>query len=510
MQLLENISLRKKLLSVTLLVTTGFIILISLHLRELSHHLHDDIATKTQHLVESAHSVLVYYENEEKSGRLTQKQAQERATDVIKHLHYDGKEYFWINDMHAKMIMHPYKPELNGKDISNYKDPQGKYLFIEMITTVKAHGAGFVSYMWPKPNETEPTPKISYVKGFLPWGWIIGSGVYVDSITKHVNKALRADIINASITVLIILMITTLISKEVISSAKNIIHVMHQLAAGNYTITIPSLHRQDEMGQIARSIEVFRVQTMRIREIQEHVDRTKSEFLSNMSHELRTPMHAILNYCSMTIKRLDGDAPDERALKYLNNIHIAGERLLRIINDLLDLSKMESGKMSYNFQPYDLRESVNEAEIELSTLIKNKQLQLNIRSDHSPSFQAKMDKHRIMQVLVNLLANAIRYSPEETSIDIHLSTRSGNTPSEPTMLVCSITDQGAGIPEDELEAIFDKFVQSSKTDQKTGGTGLGLSICRQIITAHEGNIWAEHGEHGGAVFIFTLPALPLA
>ena len=103
----------------------------------------------------------------------------------IKELRYNEKEYFWINDINLKMIMHPINPKLDNQDLSEKKDPNGKFLFKEMVNIVNKNDAGYVDYMWPGPGEEKPVPKISYVKGFKPWGWVIGTGVYVDDVKYY-------------------------------------------------------------------------------------------------------------------------------------------------------------------------------------------------------------------------------------------------------------------------------------------------------------------------------------
>ena len=138
--------------------------------------------------IESVFQILTFYNNKEKSGAMTRQQAQQEAMEEIKLLRYNDNEYFWINDLHPTMIMHPFKPELNGKDISDYKDPTGKKFFQEMVSVVKNEEAGFVNYMWPKPGKTDPQPKISYVKIFKPWDWMIGNGVYTDDIAAETTK----------------------------------------------------------------------------------------------------------------------------------------------------------------------------------------------------------------------------------------------------------------------------------------------------------------------------------
>ena len=142
----------------------------------------------TRQLVEVARGVVSAAQAEEASGALTREQAQTLAIHQLQKLRYDEKEYFWINDMQPRMVMHPFKPELNGKDISQVKDPNGKAFFNTMVDVVRKDGKGFVSYQWPKPGSDQPVDKISFVQGFEPWGWMIGSGVYVDDLRRDARQ----------------------------------------------------------------------------------------------------------------------------------------------------------------------------------------------------------------------------------------------------------------------------------------------------------------------------------
>jgi len=132
--------------------------------------------------VEIAAGVLNHHEARLRRGELSPEEAQRQALAAVKALRYSGNEYFWVQDMQGRMIMHPIRAELEGKDMSGTKDPNGKLFFAEMIETVKKGGEGFVDYLWPKPGHDEPVPKVSYVKGIPAWGWIVGSGVYVDNV----------------------------------------------------------------------------------------------------------------------------------------------------------------------------------------------------------------------------------------------------------------------------------------------------------------------------------------
>jgi methyl-accepting chemotaxis protein len=136
----------------------------------------------TRQHVEVAYGVLVWAQGEEAAGRLSREQAQALARQAIAKMRYDEREYFWINDMQPRMVMHPIKPELDGKDVGDMKDPNGLALFRAFVDKVRKSGQGFVAYQWPKPGSDKPVDKLSYVKGFEPWGWVIGSGIYVDDL----------------------------------------------------------------------------------------------------------------------------------------------------------------------------------------------------------------------------------------------------------------------------------------------------------------------------------------
>ena len=118
-------------------------------------------------------------------GGITVADAQKRALARVATLRYGSNDYFWVNDMHPRMVMHPMRPEMNGNDISTFKDPNGKALFVDFVNVVKKDGAGFVPYEWPKPGFDKPQPKLSYVAGFAPWNWVIGTGVYIDDLNAQ-------------------------------------------------------------------------------------------------------------------------------------------------------------------------------------------------------------------------------------------------------------------------------------------------------------------------------------
>ena len=232
------------------------------------------------------------------------------------------------------------------------------------------------------------------------------------------------------------------------------------------------------------------------KEAAETANRAKSDFLANMSHELRTPLHGILSFADFGLDKA-ATAKREKLLRYFHHIHASGNTLLNLLNNLLDLAKLEAGKMVFDFQPANLNILLVSVVDELGALMAEHHLTAQYDIPET-QLKATLDVDKIRQVVRNLLSNAIKFSPEGGTIGIQLQhTENG--------IEIAVSNDGMGIPEAELETIFDKFVQSSKTKTGAGGTGLGLSISREILVAHRGHLWAQNRPEGGVCFLFSLP-----
>ena len=214
--------------------------------------------------VETAHGLLVHFHELAAKGTLQEADAKLGALNAIKALRYSGDEYFWVNDMQPRMIMHPIKPELDGQDLTGNKDPAGKRLFVEFVDTVKANGAGFVSYMWPKSGEQQAVPKISYVKGFAPWGWIVGSGVYVDSVNATFWSRLISFSFGALVLTAVLVGFSLLIARSITRPLNQAVKVAKTVAAGDLTSRIALQQSNDETGQLLHALREMNESLVRI------------------------------------------------------------------------------------------------------------------------------------------------------------------------------------------------------------------------------------------------------
>jgi two-component system sensor histidine kinase GlrK len=227
------------------------------------------------------------------------------------------------------------------------------------------------------------------------------------------------------------------------------------------------------------------------------LDYIKADFFASMSHELRTPLTSIKEGTGLLLDGVGG-ATTEKQQKLLGIITEESNRLISLVNTFLDLSKMEAGMMHYDFESAYIEPLIKRALAEITPLMEAKQIQLESALD-GPMPAVRIDPERILQVLRNLMGNAVKFTPKGGVVSIVAKTRDG-------IVEVSVKDSGPGIPAESLGSIFEKFSQGSHaTANNRQGTGLGLAIAKNIITSHGGNIWAESQLGGGSKFVFVLP-----
>jgi methyl-accepting chemotaxis protein len=257
------LNLRRFTIFQRLAILVGIVIfgLIVLSISSLSNQyqaLKNEQYLKTKNVVETAHSIIKHYAALEQNQTLTRQQAQSQAIASIRSLRYDDTNYFWINNYQPAMVMHPIKPALEGKDLTNNKDPDGTPLFVEMVSVVKQSGEGYVPYKWPKPGNDNPVDKIAFVKGFDQWQWIIGSGVYLDTIDSAFSQQRTIIIINVVIMIIVVVLFSYFIGRSILTPTRLAAQMMKDISQGEGDLTRTlNENGNDEISQLSRSFNLF-------------------------------------------------------------------------------------------------------------------------------------------------------------------------------------------------------------------------------------------------------------
>ncbi|WP_129598611.1 PAS domain-containing sensor histidine kinase [Methanohalophilus profundi] len=263
-------------------------------------------------------------------------------------------------------------------------------------------------------------------------------------------------------------------------------------------IITDQVEKEEKLNEINQQLEDAVLKSNELAVQAQHADKTKSEFLANMSHELRTPLNSVIGFSDVLLEGLKGELRDSQK-KYVSNINKSGSHLLNLLNDILDISKIESGKIEPVYEDVNLSTIFSETESIISPQANNKSIALKIEKPLY-DLEIRADKRQIKQVIYNLLSNAIKFTPEEGTVLL-----SANETGEGWIEV-EVKDTGIGIPEDKLEEIFNLFMQvDASTSRKYGGAGLGLGIAKKIVEMHGGELWVESEVGVGSTFKFTIP-----
>jgi PAS domain S-box-containing protein len=273
--------------------------------------------------------------------------------------------------------------------------------------------------------------------------------------------------------------------------------ITHENANIPETVSIPPVSNQQSFND---NESHYNKQITEPDSLENDVLNSNSDCVSNISHEFRTPMHAILSFANFGIKKIQ-QSPRNKLLHYFEQIKVSANRLMPLINDLLELYNLESGKYSFNKRPQDIVPIILFVIQEKQTIAKEKQIKISLIPPKCDTI-VPFNKNAMIQVIRKILQNAIHFSGNNTDVKIHIDCFHEN---EKKYLVINFIDEGIGIPENELGNIFSKFYQCEKTKSHFGGTGIGLSICKHIVLKHGGEIGAKNNGIKGACIYFTLP-----
>ena len=270
---------------------------------------------------------------------------------------------------------------------------------------------------------------------------------------------------------------------------------LREIAAGDFSRHVAVMNR-DELGALAANLNRMNDELGRAYQELKVASQHKSEFLANMSHELRTPLNAIIGFSEVLSEKMFGEL-NEKQEEYSKDIHASGQHLLSLINDILDLSKIEAGRMELELSDFHLPTALDSALTLVRERAGRRGIALHLSVDERLG-QIQADERKVRQVVLNLLSNAIKFTPEGGRIEVRAAPKGG-------FAEVSVTDTGVGIAPEDQDAVFEEFRQVGTADKKVGGTGLGLTLCRKFVELHGGKIWVKSELGKGSTFTFTIP-----
>jgi signal transduction histidine kinase len=269
-----------------------------------------------------------------------------------------------------------------------------------------------------------------------------------------------------------------------------------EIAAGDFSqhLEVPN---RDELGSLATNLNRMNDELRRLYEELETVSRHKSEFLANMSHELRTPLNAIIGFSELLQLQPYGEL-NERQLGYVDDVLDAGRHLLSLINDILDLSKVEAGMMELDLSEVSIRDALESGLTMHAERASRAGVSLALELEADDDVMVEADERKLRQVVFNLLSNAVKFTPSGGRVDI-------SAHANDEVVTIAVTDTGPGIAPEDQELVFAEFGQARGQSNDGEGTGLGLPLARKFVELHGGRLWVETVRGSGSSFRFTLP-----
>jgi signal transduction histidine kinase len=298
--------------------------------------------------------------------------------------------------------------------------------------------------------------------------------------------------------IVLALVLGAVLSWSLIGPIQRIDSRLAAIASGEFSghVDVPN---RDELGALAANVNRMNDELDRLYRELEAASKHKSEFLANMSHELRTPLNAIIGFSQVLREQMFGDVNEKQA-EYLDDIISSGNHLLSLINDVLDLSKVEAGQVELEVAPFSLREALKSGVVMVRERATKDGVQVALTAD--PDIEViEGDERRIRQVIFNLLSNAVKFTPAGGTVNVTAAQMNGE-------VRVAVADTGPGIAPQDHQRIFEEFQQTETGVEQREGTGLGLALSKRLVELHGGRIWADSERGEGSTFVFTLPARP--
>ncbi len=457
------------LLAIGLFILTIFLLVIPI----IEKNMMDGKREGILHLTESAWSTLNIFYSKSEDGEMSQADAKRAAIAHLQQLRYgpDLEDYFWINDMTPTILMHPYRKDLVGKDVTTFKDPSGKHLFVEVVKTVQEKEAGYVDYLWQwKGDSKKIVPKISYVKGFQPWGWIIGTGIYVEDVQIEIQRITQRLIFTCLGILLLFLIISGYIVRQGMKSQKERINAQKESA-----LREKQLIQADKMTSLG----------ILVAGVAHEINNPATSLMLN-GPNLKKAWQAVTpilddyfkdkpetNVCNMPYKDLK-----ERIHLMINGIGDSAGRIKKIISELKDFSRPPGGNITPDMgQDMDINLVVKKSLDLTKAILKKATDDLSVEYDESVPV-IKGNTQKLQQVIINLLVNAAQALENKTQ-SIKIKTMN----IKDDFIRIQVKDSGPGVSDKDLYRLVDPFFTTRRDE---GGTGLGLSISEKIVNEHNG------------------------
>jgi signal transduction histidine kinase len=497
----------KVVIPIAVSVALFVFIIFGIHIPDVEKRLLEQKKSQIHDLTQVAIDVINHNYKLSQEGKITEKEAKALSASVVADLKFgpESKDYFWITNYEPKMVMHPYRPDLNGKNLDDFADPSGKLLFNEMVQVAKINGDGFVNYMWQwKDDSGTVVPKLSYVKSFPQWQWIVGTGIYIDDIKREAAAQVQKLIFY---TISIFFFILILSGYTIMSG----VHTNEALIARE--IELEALNSELENRVSSR--------TKDLKESLEDLKRTQNQLIeaekmaslgnlvAGVAHEINTPVGIGVTtatyledklsaltaaYNAGQMKKSDLDKFFETAQQSLHSI---SSNLLRAGNLVSSFKQVAVDQSSEHPRKFNVKNYLNDILLSLHPRLKT--------TGHKVYIQAPDDliiesfPGALMQIFSNLIINSLMHGFDEIEngvIEIKAET-------DEHSLVFTYSDNGIGMNEEQLRRIYEPFYT---TKRNAGGSGLGMNIVYNLISRKlNGTIKTQSAPGQGVTFIITIP-----
>lgn len=448
-----------------------------------------------------------------------EKEVKEDAIEWFRNIRFEnGEGYLFVFTEDGTQLLNPGRPELEGAFVLNVKDEKGNEVVSEMIRVSKRSNGGTVKYFWKKPTDGLVSEKVTYLRYEPHWKWIVGTGIYLDSVEKILTVKQDHQKKEVLLRIIVIIFVAGFLFilfqynnhkffKRINSETSNIInyfaqnHDLHEKIDLNsvyykefYHIVEAYNEMLEKHIEIEKEKESLQVQVM---ESMEESVRIKNDFLGTVSHELKTPLNGIKGMCEL----LEGTDLSDEQQEYLGTLDGCSERLNILIHDLLDYSRLETGKLKLFKKSFSLGEIISKVENIYNFRAKEKNIEFSITTNARASMNIIGDDMRILQIVMNLLDNAFKFT-NTGRVELVINASSIK---DSVKLDFQILDTGIGISDKKKATILESFSQEESTNSRRfDGLGLGLSISKKLIELMGGTIGFESEEGTGSVFYFFI------